>query len=111
MPTDFDLDKYRALLVDERARLVERLTDLGLAGGQRPSANAVLDSSQVTAWRGEGRSTAEQLQDAVDEVDAAIERLDQGTYGTCQSCGGGISPERLEAMPASRLCIECASRA
>jgi DnaK suppressor protein len=109
--TDLELDKYRALLVDERARLVERLTDLGLIGGQRPSASAVLDSSQVTAWRGEGRSTAEQLHDALDEANGAIERLDQGTYGTGQSCGEGISPERLEAMPASRLCIECASRA
>jgi DnaK suppressor protein len=108
---DLDLDKYRALLVEERARLVERLADLGLSGGQRPSANAVLDSSQVNAWRGEGRSTAEQLHDVLDEVNGAIKRLDQGTYGTCQSCGGGISPERLEAMPASRLCIECASRA
>jgi DnaK suppressor protein len=107
---DLQLDEYRILLVNERRRLVERLTDLGIAAGERPSASAVLDSGQVAAWRGEGRSTAEQLQDSLKEVDDAIERLDQGTYGICQSCHGGIPPERLEAMPASLLCIKCASR-
>lgn len=52
----------------------------------------------------------EQLQDALKQVDDAIEQLDQGTYGICQSCHAVISPERLEAMPASLLCIKCASR-
>ena len=107
---DLQLDEYRILLVNERRRLVERSTDRGIAPGERPSASAVLDSGQVTAWRGEGRSTAEQLQDALKEVDDAIERIDQGTYGICQSCHGSISPERLEAMPASIHCIKCASR-
>jgi RNA polymerase-binding transcription factor DksA len=109
--TDLQFGKYRALLVDERQRLIERLTDLGLVQDQRPSSSAVLDSSQVSAWRGEGRSTGVQLQDALEEVDQAIARLDDGTFGTCQSCGRGIAPERLEAMPASRACITCASRA
>ena len=111
MSTDLELDNYRALLVAERQRLIERLTDLGLMEDQPPSSSAVLDAGQVSAWRGEGRSTGEQLQDALSEVDQAIARLDAGTYGTCQSCGRGISPERLEAMPASRVCITCASRA
>ena len=107
---DLQLDEYRILLVNERRKLVERSADGGIAAGERPSASAVLDSGQVAAWRGEGRSTAEQLQDALKEVDDAIERIDQGTYGICQSCHGSISPERLEAMPASIRCIKCASR-
>ena len=45
------------------------------------------------------------------EVEAAVQRLDRGTYGTCEGCGQPIAPARLEARPASRTCIECASAA
>ena len=44
--------------------------------------------------------------DQVDEIDAALERLDNGTYGKCESCGKPIGDDRLEARPASRFCIE-----
>ncbi|WP_404821959.1 TraR/DksA family transcriptional regulator [Oerskovia merdavium] len=43
------------------------------------------------------------------EVDAALARLDAGTYGTCESCGGPVGEARLEARPTARLCIACAS--
>jgi RNA polymerase-binding transcription factor DksA len=42
------------------------------------------------------------------EVDAALSRVDSGTYGTCERCGRPIAPERLEALPATRRCIACA---
>jgi DnaK suppressor protein len=102
--------EVRSLLVGERAKLAARLSELGLTEKHRPSSSSVLDSSQVTAWRGEGRSTGEQLQGSLDEVDEAIKRLDHGTYGICEGCHELIPADRLEAMPASRLCINCASR-
>ncbi len=40
-------------------------------------------------------------------IDMALERIENGTYGLCQSCGKPISEERLEAVPHARLCIEC----
>lgn len=43
------------------------------------------------------------------EADAALARLDAGTYGTCESCGRPIGEGRLEARPTARLCIACAS--
>jgi DnaK suppressor protein len=43
------------------------------------------------------------------EVDAALSRLDSGTYGTCERCGSPIDPERLAALPATRRCIACAA--
>ncbi|MFD0852412.1 TraR/DksA family transcriptional regulator [Actinomadura adrarensis] len=39
----------------------------------------------------------------------ALERLDAGTYGTCENCGGLIGAERLDARPDASLCIECAA--
>jgi DnaK suppressor protein len=41
------------------------------------------------------------------ELDAALERLDAGTYGTCERCGEAIAPARLEVLPATALCITC----
>jgi DnaK suppressor protein len=43
-------------------------------------------------------------------IDAAIRRLDDGTFGTCTICGLAISPERLDALPATSTCITCAGR-
>ena len=43
------------------------------------------------------------------DIDAAIARLDAGTYGRCEHCGGAIAPARLAARPVARTCIGCAS--
>ena len=45
----------------------------------------------------------------LEEIDAALKRLDAGTYGTCEVCGGPIGQERLEARPAAAVCIRCAA--
>jgi DnaK suppressor protein len=50
-----------------------------------------------------------QAQLHVAEIDAAMNRLDTGTYGTCERCGAAIGEGRLEARPVARTCIECAS--
>jgi len=42
---------------------------------------------------------------------AAAHRLDRGTYGTCQACGRPIGDERLEALPATRFCVEDQAKA
>jgi DnaK suppressor protein len=45
------------------------------------------------------------------QVDEALRRLDEGTYGICEDCGRPISPERLKAMPFARRCVECQRKA
>ncbi|MFI2753184.1 TraR/DksA family transcriptional regulator [Cellulomonas sp. P22] len=45
----------------------------------------------------------------VAEIDAALARLDAGTYGRCEVCGEPVAAARLEARPAARTCIRCAS--
>jgi DnaK suppressor protein len=64
------------------------------------------DSGQVAAEQGEVRVVATSLQEQLDDVEHALQRLDQGTYGTCETCGKPIADARLEAMPATRFCIE-----
>jgi RNA polymerase-binding transcription factor DksA len=56
-------------------------------------------------------SLLEQVEDELQEIEAAFERLEHGKYGTCQACGRPIGDERLEAMPAARFCIEDQAKA
>jgi RNA polymerase-binding transcription factor DksA len=51
-------------------------------------------------------SILEQINAELDDVERALLRLDDGSYGTCEACGGTIPDERLEVVPAARFCIE-----
>jgi|APFre7841882630_1041343.scaffolds.fasta_scaffold11151_2 RNA polymerase-binding transcription factor DksA len=105
------LETTRAQLREERGRLRERLHELGLgADDSLDFDGGFADSSQVTAERGEMEALAGTLTDTLREVEDALTKLDDGTYGRCEACGGPIPPARLEAKPAARLCIACASQ-
>jgi len=56
-------------------------------------------------------SLLEQVEDELQEVEAAFQRVEAGTYGTCQTCGRPIGDERLEALPATRFCVEDQAKA
>ena len=62
-----------------------------------------VDRAMADALR---RGARDQLQ----RIDAALERLDEGTYGVCTACGEPIADERLEALPTTTRCITCAAR-
>ncbi|HVB92639.1 MAG TPA: TraR/DksA C4-type zinc finger protein [Acidimicrobiales bacterium] len=103
---------YTALLLAEQAGLRAELTELGFAGdgsGLNYDSNFA-DSSQVSAERGEAGRLATELREALEEVEAALGRLENGTYGNCEVCGKPIGAARLEAMPAARLCIVDAAK-
>jgi RNA polymerase-binding transcription factor DksA len=51
-------------------------------------------------------SILDQVQAELDDVERALKRLDEGSYGTCQACGQAIDDERLSAVPAARFCVE-----
>ena len=110
MLSESTLSDLRASLEQERSDLRARLNEMGLvSGGQAFDANFA-DSSQVTAERGEVEALAGSLRESLNDVEAALVKLDKGTYGTCEGCGQAIAPARLEAKPGARLCMECASR-
>jgi DnaK suppressor protein len=95
-------------LVAERDRVHDQLRELGIDRNSFDEGFA--DSGQVTAERGEVEALAGTLRETLTDIDAALAKFDQGTYGVCESCGGPIGEARLEAMPAARLCIACASK-
>jgi RNA polymerase-binding transcription factor DksA len=111
VPSDAPPIDYRQLLEIEQGQLQSELSELGFGegGGLHYDPNFA-DSSQVTAERGEAEVLAGQLQESLDEVALALGRLEGGTYGRCEVCGVAIQSARLEAMPATRFCIDHANR-
>ena len=69
------------------------------------------DSGTETFEMEKNVSLLEQVEDELREIDAAFQRLERGTYGTCQACGRPIGDARLEAMPATRFCVEDQAKA
>lgn len=109
MSPDVDLSAARTALLTERSRL---LTELGepieapgqmTYGSQAAAASHVFEQQRDLALR--DRSRIE-----LGLVEAALRRLDDGTYGSCTSCGKPIAAERLEAIPWAALCIDCARK-
>jgi DnaK suppressor protein len=101
----------RVQLQEERDRLREQLRELGRGNDAELAFDGgFADTSQVTAERGEIEALSGTLNDKLHEIDEALIKLEDGTYGRCQECGGEIGEARLEAMPAAVLCITCASK-
>jgi DnaK suppressor protein len=95
----------RALLEAERDSLRAELADLGDLDYDANFA----DTSQVTAERGETEALTSTLKETLEEVERALAKLEDGSYGKCEECGEDIAAARLEAMPAARYCITHAS--
>lgn len=69
------------------------------------------DAAQTTSERAKVISLIEGLQQRMDDVRVALGKIEKGTYGLCERCGEEITHERLEAIPAARLCISCKQKA
>lgn len=97
--------EVRARLEADRAQLAEQVAALDPGAGT-DFDEGFADSGQVAAEQGENQALARQLRGELDDVERALGRLDDGTYGTCEACGEAIADLRLEAMPAARFCIQ-----
>ncbi|HWJ98312.1 MAG TPA: TraR/DksA C4-type zinc finger protein [Acidimicrobiales bacterium] len=101
-----DLTAVRDQLVTEQADLERQLQELSGDGDGLDADENFADSAQVAAEHVENRTLAAQLQDQLDDVAAALARLDDGRYGTCEVCEQPVTAARLEAMPSTRFCID-----
>ena len=82
---------------------------LGTSGVHWAFADEV-DEIQANERREIGFATRELLVERVNRIAAALERLDQGEYGTCVECGEAIAPARLRVMPEVTTCVRCQDR-
>jgi DnaK suppressor protein len=89
------------------AVVVEELP--GAIGDNSPFADEV-DEIQANESREIGFATRELLVERVNRLSAALDRLNEGDYGTCVECDEPISPARLRAMPEVQTCVRCQDR-
>ncbi|MDQ4069826.1 MAG: TraR/DksA C4-type zinc finger protein [Actinomycetota bacterium] len=111
-----DADQARQRLAEERERLNgvrATFDDEGLTDQSENDSVGELssydqhqaDMGTETFEREKDLSILEQVEAELADVEHALRRLDDGTYGTCEVCGVTIPDERLEALPATRLCL------
>ena len=101
---------FREQLLGERAALAESLA-------ANPDAAAVVELDQTRQGRvsridaiqqqAMAQASQESGRQRLAAIDAALARVEKGSYGDCEECGEPISPARLAARPEARLCIEC----
>ena len=110
MTTDFN--QLRSRLESEQKRLTKQLEQLKAsvrqAGEQRQGKTLAIDE-RATEYVELDKHMALQKQiiDQLAEVEHALHKFEQGTYGLCESCGQFIDPARLEALPQAKLCLSC----
>jgi RNA polymerase-binding protein DksA len=107
-----ELDRFQASLYSLREDLRKQLADLG-ANPDEDSLEGLefdfgfADSAQSTAERGKVLALIDRLRTQLRDVERALKKIDQGTYGQCDNCGKEIPRERLEALPYTTLCVDC----
>ena len=117
MTPDLNVDHFRGLLVTQREQISRALVAIHAdASTSLEDATGELNSSSLDDHLGDLASEThdreveygleENGDEVVSEIDAALKRIDDGTYGVCASCGQPIGKERLEARPWATLCID-----
>jgi DnaK suppressor protein len=111
-----DTDRFREALLGERRRVEAALQNLhdenpgsltDESGEETAFDNHLADTATETYDRELDYTLEESAGRVLGEIDAALKRIDDGTYGVCTNGGERIPEERLEALPWATLCIDC----
>ncbi|MDH3426422.1 MAG: TraR/DksA C4-type zinc finger protein [Acidimicrobiia bacterium] len=89
---------------------LDRLTTPPEAGVNVSFGKRIGDGTTEAVERISTTLAARSIQASITDIDRALVKLDEGTYGRCDDCDSGIPSERLEARPATSLCVECSAR-
>lgn len=113
------LERFRKRLEEEKERLEEQIADyerdleearLTESSSDRSPDPGNAEASSMKLEYAKELSIEQNTLDLLSKVERALSRVDAGTYGICESCGNSIPVERLDVLPYSTLCVECASR-
>lgn len=121
MMSKAELESYRQQLLDLGKGLKNKVADLEQealrgTGGEASGniSNTPIHMADLASDNFEQEvsiSMLETEEQMLEEIAAALGRIDQGTFGRCEECGKEISKERLRAVPYTRHCIQCANQA
>jgi DnaK suppressor protein len=110
MLTKTNLKTIKQTLEDERASLTAFLEKKQRSIYAEDLSNPD-NTDRAMASRTNNRELLliDQAKRQLEDIDQSLNRLETGTYGICQNCGGDIQPARLEVMPTAALCVDCQS--
>ena len=100
-----DVVHLRKEIHDAEQEIVGLLRDGGDGAG-----NDQADVGSTTLERDHEMSLANNARDMLDQIERALTKIDDGTYGVCESCGNAIGKGRLQAFPRATLCVSCKER-
>jgi DnaK suppressor protein len=104
-----DLDQLKKLLEEEKRRILRHLEDLSDTSVQdidTPSGDSV-DLAALEINQNSLVKVGKRELNHLKKIDAALLKMEDGTYGECESCGEQIAVARLLARPVAQLCIDC----
>ena len=115
MLDDRTLTVLKDVLNTERERLLLEIAEyerdgqetLSDVSGENNYRDHMADQGSATFARELDMTLEGNAKETLEQVDAALARIESGTYGVCNRCEKAIQPERLEAMPSADLCIAC----
>lgn len=104
-----ELARFRTRLAAQRAELLGHGAETVHAMAGAPGEDLPDPNDRATRETDQGRLLRLRDRDRklILKVDEALARIEAGTFGKCEACGGAISPARLRARPVTTLCIEC----
>jgi DnaK suppressor protein len=108
-----DVDAIRSELEQRRREIAERVAELAKTpelGTAQGFGKRIGDGTTEAISRLTDIGVGQSLEQTLARTERALAKLDEGSYGACDTCGAAIPPRRLEVMPDSVLCVECASR-
>ena len=104
-----DLDKFKKRLLDERDKIIQAKNNKAgqeisntQSGDEADMASAEMELDAMYQGDQRGHNMLQDIQDA-------LQKIENGTYGECKNCGEDISIARLEANPMAKLCVDCKS--
>ena len=104
-----DLDKFKKRLLDERDKITQAKNNKAgqeisntQSGDEADMASAEMELDAMYQGDQRGHNMLQDIQDA-------LQKIEDGTYGECENCGEDISIARLEANPMAKLCVDCKS--
>lgn len=105
------LEERRAEIESDMSYMAAEMRSIGVDQDEENGSlgNHIADDGSNVAEAERIVTVSEDLQQILAQVNAALERMSDGTYGTCQRCEKPIGEERLEAFPYVAYCIECQS--
>lgn len=114
--SSIDTNRFRESLLTERKRIAAALENLKNENpgtiedetGDETSDQHPADTATAMHDRELDYGLTENEEEILSAIDAALQRIEDGTYGTCTNCGKPVGEERLEALPWAELCIDCA---